>query len=163
MRFHDFAINTFLSTTVLIVLLLASMVTLDAKGIDINDKNSIHSHILTVEATPIERVATGDDAVWDLSQQTKAGIPGAIMNAFGDTLLSETVLGQRRWYSLKQDSCCLIKEESRYHYLLPDSLAETFTVAVAPDISSSKALQTESPYLVTGLHTLTFPIIRRGR
>ena len=123
----------------------------------------VHSHLLTVEATPIERVATGDDAVWDLSQQTKTGIPGAIVKAFGDTLLSETVLGQRRWYSLKPDSCCLIKEESRYHYLLPDSLAETFTVAVAPNISSSKALQTESPYLVTGLHTLTFPIIRRGR
>lgn len=127
------------------------------------DMECVHTHLLTVEATPIERVATGGDAVWDLSQQTKGGIPAAIMKAFGDTLLSETVLGQRRWYSLKQDSCRLIKEESRYHYLLPDSLAETFTVAVAPDISSSKALQTESPYLVTGLHTLTFPIIRRGR
>ena len=127
------------------------------------DRECVHTHLLTVEATPIERVATGDDAVWDLSQQTKAGIPAAIVKAFGDTLLSETVLGQRRWYSLKPDSCCLIKEESRYHYLLPDSLAETFTVAVAPDISSSKALQTESPYFVTGLHTLTFPIIRRGR
>lgn len=134
-----------------------------ASNDDVNIHDHVHSHLLTVEATPIERVATGDDAVWDLSQQTKAGIPAAIMKAFGDTLLSETVLGQRRWYSLKQDSCCLIKEESRYHYLLPDSLAETFTVAVAPDIPSSKALQTESPYLVTGLHTLTFPIIRRGR
>lgn len=129
---------------------------------DVNIHDRVHTHLLMVEAMPIERVATGDDAVWDLSQQTKTGIPGAIVKAFGDTLLSETVLGQRRWYSLKQDSCCLIKEESRYHYLLPDSLAETFTVAVAPNISSSKALQTESPYLVTGLHTLTFPIIRRG-
>ena len=134
-----------------------------ASNDDVNIHDCVHTHLLTVEATPIEKVATGDDAVWDLSQQTKAGIPAAIVKAFGDTLLSETVLGQRRWYSLKQDSCCLIKEESRYHYLLPDSLAETFTVAVATDISSSKALQTESPYLVTGLHTLTFPIIRRGR
>ena len=134
-----------------------------ASNDNVNIHDRVHTHLLTVEAMPIERVATGDNAVWDLSQHIKAGIPAAIMKAFGGTLLSETVLGQRRWYSLKQNSCCLIKEESRYHYLLPDSLAETFTVAVAPDISSSKALQTESPYLVTGLHTLTFPIIRRGR
>ncbi len=130
---------------------------------DVNIHDRVHTHLLTVEATPIERVATGNDAVWDLSLHTKAGIPAAIMKTFGDTLLSETVLGQRRWYSLKQNSCRLIKEESRYHYLLPDSTTKTLSVAVAPDISSSKALQTESPYLVTGLHTLTFPIIRRGR
>ncbi len=62
---------------------------------NLSDFNSIKKHtpFLTVEAAPIERVAAGDDAVWDLSQQSKAGIPAAIVKTLYDTHYFRNALG----------------------------------------------------------------------
>ena len=114
-----------------------------------------HTHRLSMQARPNTEVSADPGAVWDLSDNERVSrhVPSCV--AYGDTLLSETVDGERRWYRLTPDSAFLIREESR--------LFEHEPLAPLPTSAAGTAAPlTPQAYLTDGLHSHLFPLFRSG-
>ena len=92
-RSANVATGGFILAFVVCIVLSAIVVASETYETEAVDRECVHTHLLTVEAAPIERVAAGDDAVWDLSQQSKAGIPAAIVKTLYDTHYFRNALG----------------------------------------------------------------------
>ncbi|MDE5880910.1 MAG: hypothetical protein K2H60_04210 [Muribaculaceae bacterium] len=116
---------------------------------------SEHVHRLTMQARPLSEIAFKPNAVWDLSDNDHISrhIPSCV--TYGDTLLSETVDGERRWYALYADSAALIREESRLYEHEP--LSPLLTAAIG-----NSAPATPLVYTTKGLHSHTFDLERVG-
>lgn len=88
-------------------------------------------------------------AVWNLSDAARTDRAGASYIIYGDTLVSETVDGLRRWYALTDEGRFFIREESRSFYIVPDSVMTCGTGA-------------ECEFTASGLLDNIFPLSRRG-
>ena len=62
-------------------------------------------------STPVEK-KIGNETLWDLTQTETSQGRGARFLVYGDTLLSETVGGWRRWFAVQGDTLLLQREES---------------------------------------------------
>lgn len=62
---------------------------------------------------------TANEVIWNLSQKIGENSEFAIYKQFGDTLLSETLRNNRRWYRTSCDSTFFIREESDSYFILP--------------------------------------------
>ena len=117
------------------------------------------SHLaLSRDALPYTAISVPDPSastIWDLSQITGEDPGCATYKQFGDTLLSETIHGNRRWYRMSSDSTFFVREESRSYYVLPlhEILTEVFNPA---------KLGGESVYESVGERYNMFPINRKG-
>lgn len=74
---------------------------------------------LTLGAKPIESVRTSNGSIWNLSTTETDANRSARYLMYGDTLLSETIDGNRRWYSVNAGDVHLIREESLRHACVP--------------------------------------------
>ncbi|MDE6077495.1 MAG: hypothetical protein K2G29_07165, partial [Muribaculaceae bacterium] len=61
--------------------------------------------------------------LWDFRNAEKTeDFLGASYILYGDSLLSETVDDQRRWYAISSDTLMLVREESFGYSYLPDTI-----------------------------------------
>lgn len=113
---------------------------------------------LPMTARPIGDIGGASDLLWDLSDNWEEDPYSASYILYGDTLLSETVDGQRRWYVTLRDSVLLVREESLLHRSLPgDPLPTNAIHAGQPPVTSAC-----HPYTASGIDSRDFSVSREG-
>lgn len=111
---------------------------------------------LTLKANPIASVKVENGTVWDLSYTKNVSDSKVRYLMYGDSLLSETIEGNRRWYSLKHRNASLIREESLRHSCVPSS--PIFTSAFGEG-----DYPVESEYTMCGKDRHTATLHREGK
>ena len=72
---------------------------------------TIRERLTLAVTTPVEKKTDGIP-LWDLTQTLTTPESGARYLIYGDTLLSETIDGWRRWFAINGDTLTLCREES---------------------------------------------------
>ncbi len=118
----------------------------------------VDTRTLPMTARPIEDICSTPDPLWDLSDNWEESPYSASYILYGDTLLSETVDGQRRWYAMRRDSVLLVREESLLHRSVPGNPPPTNAIhAGQPPVTSAA-----HPYTASGTDSRDFNVRREG-
>ena len=116
------------------------------------------TRILQMTARPIEDVILKANTVWDLSDNWKEEEYCASYILYGDTLLSETVDGNRRWYNIGRDTVTLVREVALLQRCIPDPPLPTNAIYTGKPPVSTERLD----YFASGQENRDFLLSRNG-
>ena len=93
--------------------------------------------------------------VWDFSNAETIGRPAATYVCYGDTLVSEEILGRTYWHKVDGDTSFLIQEDTQL-------LRLKFTGPLVSGFATHTATGYETDYTARGKYSRTFKVAEQG-